>query len=114
MIMIRRARATAPVAVADVPEDVSLPVPDDTARTVAPAVTGAAPIPPVPDARGAVARRRPVNAHARAERRYAADLADGQVPSLRALMRDLGLGQPKAREVRAHLASLATADGEAS
>jgi hypothetical protein len=58
------------------------------------------------------ARRRSVNGHAKkAERKYAADLADGQVPSLRSIMSDLHLGQPKAREVRAHLAAVATANG---
>ena len=44
----------------------------------------------------------PGNAHARkAERKYAADLAEGRLPSLRAVMRDIGVGQDKAREVRA-------------
>jgi hypothetical protein len=57
------------------------------------------------------ARRQPVDHAQKAERRYAADVADGRVPSLRALVRDLGLGQPKAREVRAYLASLVTANG---
>ena len=114
--MIRRARATAPEAVADT---VSLPAPVDTAQTVAPIVPDAVPTTPAPEVGQAVARkrarRRPVNAHARkAERKYAADLADGQVPSLRAIMSDLHLGQPRAREVRQHLASLATANGTVS
>jgi len=100
----------------DVPGPVPIPVLDEAAETVA-AVTADAVPAPVPEvAAGTVARRarrRPGNAHARkAERKYAADLADGRVPSLRAVMRDLSLGQPKAREVRAHLASLATASGE--
>jgi hypothetical protein len=102
----------------DVPEAVSIPVPEAADGTVTPAVTAAVPaIPDAPEVGRTVARRarrRPVDAHARkAERRYAADLAGGHVPSLRAVMRDLGLGQPKAREVRAYLASL-SASGEAS
>jgi hypothetical protein len=85
---------------------VAQPVPDPVSTTVPEAVAGTV---------ARRARRRPVNGHARkAERKYAADLARGRLPSLRAVMRDLSLGQDKAREVRAHLASLATASGEAS
>ena len=101
----------------DVPEPVSIPALDDVAETVTPAVTDAVPTTVSEVAAETVARRarrRPVEHARRAERRYAADLADGQVPSLRALMRDLGLGQPKAREVRAHLASLAASNGQVS
>jgi hypothetical protein len=102
----------------DVPEAVSIPALDDDAGTVSPDTTDAVPT-PVPEAvAGTVARRarrRAVNAHARkAERKYAADLAEGRVPSLRAVMRDIGVGQDRAREVRAHLASLATANGQVS
>jgi hypothetical protein len=102
----------------DVAEAVPAPALDDLAETVA-AVTADAVPTPVPEAVTETvarrARRRAVNAHARkAERKYAADLADGRVPSLRAVMRDIGVGQDKARELRAHLASLATASGEAS
>jgi hypothetical protein len=100
MMMIRRAR-TAPETVADA---VSIPALDEAPRTVlavtpGPVADAAADHVPdavrdepktVPPARG---RRRPVNAHTRAERRYAAYVADGQVPSLRRLMRDLGVGQ---------------------
>ena len=115
--MIRRARPTAPQVVADVHEVVPIPALDDDARTVTPAVPEAVPTPPVPDARGAVARRarrQPGHAHTRkAERKYAAVLAEGRLPSLRSVMRDLGVGQDKAREVRTHLSSLA-ADAEAS
>ena len=102
----------------DVPEDATL---DDTAQTVAQAVPGpvADDVPSavpevgqtVPSAR---VRRRAVDPTRKAERRYAAHIADGRVPGLRMIMRDLGIGQPKAREVRAYLATLATADGEAS
>ena len=99
------------------PDGVAVPALDESAGTVA-AVTADTVLAPVPEvAAGTVARRarrRPVDHAGKAERKYAADLADGQVPSLRSVMRDLSLGQNKAREVRAHLASLATADGEAS
>jgi hypothetical protein len=102
----------------DVPEAVSIPALDDDAGTVA-AVTADAVPTPVPDAVAEAvarrARRRPVDHAQKAERKYAADLADGQVPSLRAVMRDIGVGQDKAREVRAHLATLATSsNGQAS
>ena len=61
------------------------------------------------------APRQPVNGHTKkAERRYAGHLAEGRLPSLRSVMRDLAVGQDKAREVRQHLASLSTANGEAS
>lgn len=100
----------------DVPEVVSIPALDEAARTVAAVAADAVP-PPVPEnvtepvARHA--RRRPVNGHARkAERKYAADLADGQVPSLRAVMRDIKVGQDRAREVRAHLATVAASNGQ--
>jgi hypothetical protein len=102
----------------DVPDAVSLPALDNDAGTVA-ATTADAVSGPVPEVAAETvarrARRRPVNGHARkAERKYAADLAEGRLPSLRAVMRDIGVGQDKAREVRAHLTSLATGNGEAS
>ena len=98
----------------DVPEPVSTPALDEAAGAVA-AGTPDAVRTPVPETVARRARRRPGNAHARkAERKYAADLAEGRVPSLRAVMRDIGVGQDKAREVRAHLASLATASAEVS
>jgi hypothetical protein len=102
----------------DVPDAVPIPVLDAAAGTVA-AVTADAVPTPVPEVVAETvarrARRRPVNGHARkAERKYAADLAEGRLPSLRAVMRDIGVGQDKAREVRAHLASLSTANGKAS
>jgi len=104
------------IAAEDVPEPVSIPVLDDDAETVTPTVPEAVPTPTPEVAAETVARRarrRPGNAHARkAERKYAADLAEGRLPSLRAVMRDIGVGQDKARELRAHLASLATASGE--
>lgn len=99
----------------DVPDAVPCPVLDEAAETVAPVVSEAVSIPVPETVAGTVARRgrrRPVNGHAKkAERKYAADLAEGRLPSLRAVMRDIGVGQNKAREVRAHLASLATASG---
>ena len=77
------------------------------AATVPGPLTDAVPTPPVSEVGQTVARRgrrRPGNAHARkAERKYAADLAEGKLPSLRAVMRDLGIGQPTARRVLAHL-----------
>ena len=114
--MIRRARPTAPQVVADVHEVVPIPALDNDARTVTPAVPEAVPTPPVPDARGAVARRarrRPVDHARKAERKYAGHIADGRVPSLRAVMADLHLGQDRAREIRQHLSSLAVSNGEA-
>jgi hypothetical protein len=96
----------------DVPEAVSIPALDDVAETVAQPVPDSVST-TVPEAvAGTVARRarrRPVNGYAKMpERKYAADLAEGRLPSLRAVMRDIGVGQNKAREVRAHLASLIT------
>jgi hypothetical protein len=44
----------------------------------------------------------------RAERAFADHLEAGSLPSLRAVMSVLHVGQPKARDVRAHLASLIT------
>ncbi len=99
----------------DAPEIVTIPALDHDTRTVTPAVPEAVPTPPVPDARGAVARRarrRPVDHARKAERKYAADLADGSVPPLRTLMRELHLGQDRARQVRAHLATVATSNGQ--
>ena len=91
----------------DVPEPVSIPALDEAAETVAAVTADAVPI-PVPEVVTETvarrARRRAVNTHARkAERKYAADLAEGRLPSLRAVMRDLGIGQPTARSVLAHL-----------
>jgi hypothetical protein len=112
MIMIRRAR-TAP-EVDDVPQAVSVPTLDDVAETVTATTADAVPT-PVPEAvAGTVARRarrRPLDHARKAERKYADDLAEGRLPSLRAVMRDIGVGQDKAREVRAHLVTLATANG---
>ncbi len=102
----------------DVPEVVSIPALDDDAGTVAAGPADAVPTPVPDDVAGTVARRarrRPVNGHAKkAERKYAADLAEGRLPSLRAVMRDIGVGQDKAREVRAHLAAVAMANGTVS
>ena len=115
MIMIRRAR-TVPGTVAYVPQVAPIPALDDDTRTVTPAVPEAVLTPRVPDAQGAVARRarrQPGYAHtSKAERKYAAHLAEGRLRSLRSVMRDLGVGQDKAREVRTHLSSLA-ANGDA-
>jgi hypothetical protein len=101
----------------DAPEAVSIPVLDDDAGTVAAVTADGVPAPAPEVAAGTLARRarrRPVDHARKAERRYAADVADGRVPSLRAVMRDLGVGQDKGREVLTHLASLATANGQVS
>jgi hypothetical protein len=101
----------------DVLDAVPIPALDDAAGRVAAVTADAVPTPVsevVAETVARRARRGPVDHARKAERRYAADLADGQVPSLRALMRDLSLGQPKAREVRAHLASLAASNGQVS
>lgn len=107
--------ATVPDAAAAVPGGVSIPALDDAAGTVATITADTVPTPPAPDTGETVARRarrRPVKVHTRrAERLYAGHLADGSLPSLRAVMRDVGVGQDRAREVLAHLASAASADG---
>lgn len=114
--MIRRAR-TAP-EVGDVPGAVSMPVLDDDAGTVPPAVPDGVPIPVVPEAGRAVsparARHRPGSHTRKAERKYAAELAEGGLPSLRAIMRDIGLGRTAPGRSRAHLAGLTTTSAEVS
>jgi hypothetical protein len=40
------------------------------------------------------------------EKRYAADLASGRVPGVLRIRADLRVGQPRAQEVRNHLASV--------
>jgi hypothetical protein len=58
----------------------------------------------VPEARAAL------NGHAgQAERIFAADIAAGNVPGIRRIRSALHVGQPKAEQVRAYLASLAEA-----
>jgi len=44
---------------------------------------------------------------AEAARKYAAELAAGTVPSVRRIRREMHVGQPRAREVRAYLAAIA-------
>ena len=99
----------------DVPGHVSIPVIDDDTRTVTLAVPDVVPTnPDAPEVERTVARRarrRAADHTRKAERKYASDLADGSVPPLRTLMRELHLGQDRARQVRAHLASLASAEG---
>ena len=99
----------------DVPEAVPIPVTDDAAGAVAPATSGpvaddasdAAGTPPVPEAGRTVARRhtRRHTPEQRAERAFADHLEAGSLPSLRAIMRGVGVGQDRAREVQQHLAS---------
>jgi hypothetical protein len=102
-----------PEAIAD--EAVSIPVLDDDAETLPAGTPDGVSIPAAPEAGRAVspgrARHRAADATRKAERRYARHLAEGTLPSLRSVMRDLGLGQVRAREVRAHLASMVTANG---
>jgi hypothetical protein len=44
----------------------------------------------------------------RAERHYAGLLTAGELPSVRAITRDIRVGAPRAREIRAHLATVAS------
>jgi hypothetical protein len=48
-----------------------------------------------------------------AEVHFAADLADGRVPSARRIKADLHVGQPRAAQIHDHLAALAAAPGGA-
>jgi hypothetical protein len=120
MITIRRARTaleTAAETVADVTEGVSIPALEEAAGTVAVVTADAVPTLPTSEFGQTVARRarrRAADHTRKAERKYASDLAEGTLPSLRAVMADLHLGQDKAREVRQHLATLATANGQVS
>jgi len=78
--MARRARQAAPVP-ADVPASAPVPVP-------VPALNG--------------------HGH-EAERIFAAELAAGDVPSIRAIRAEMQVGQPRAREIQAHLETLTPA-----
>jgi hypothetical protein len=118
------APATVVETVADVPGPVSVavsaPAPLGATEIVAP-VTGAPVVNAAPEgvsgvtpqqrsggrtvARKHIPRRTPEQ---RAERAFAAELAAGKLPSLRAVMSILHVGQPKVRDVVAHLASLVT------
>jgi hypothetical protein len=110
----------------DVPSCVSVtmsaPVPVATAKTVAPAagkpvldaapgdVFGAARSPRrlTEDRTVSCRRAKRHTPEQRAERAFAVELAAGKLPSLRAVMSVMHVGQPKARDVLAHLASLIT------
>jgi hypothetical protein len=100
----------------DVPGRVSIPVIDEAAGTVVPTVPDVVPTTPdAPEVERTVARRarrRAADHTRKAERKYASDLADGSVPPLRTLMRELHLGQDRARQVRAHLATVAASNGQ--
>jgi hypothetical protein len=80
------------------PESMPLPVPDDV-PDVAPAV----PLRHIP-------RRAPRRASAgkpkSPERVFAAEVARGELPSLREVMRRAGCGQPRAREILAELTEM--------
>lgn len=54
-----------------------------------------------PATRPSASRKAVTPAHA--ERRYAAELAAGELPSMRSIQRDLKVGQRKAQALRAHL-----------
>jgi hypothetical protein len=45
--------------------------------------------------------------HARAAQEYAEELAEGRLPSVRAIRDRLHVGQPRAQQIRAHLSTLA-------
>ena len=42
---------------------------------------------------------------------FAAELADGKVPSVRRVRREMHLGQPRAQQVQAYLTELASSNG---
>ncbi|HEY6309470.1 MAG TPA: hypothetical protein VIY52_01490 [Streptosporangiaceae bacterium] len=119
--MIRRARTAPEVAVETVADDVPVgaPIPMPLQSIEAVSAVTAGPVAddvPTPQVRAAgrtVARKR-TRRHTpeqRAERAFADHLEAGSLPSLRAIMRDIKVGQDKARSIQAHLASLATANG---
>ena len=108
-------------ALVAMPGTAPIPALREAAWTVAPVTSGPvadaaadgasnAVIPQAGAAGRTVARRR-AKRHTpeqRAERAFADHLEAGSLPSLRAVMSVLHVGQPKARDVRAHLASLIT------
>jgi hypothetical protein len=104
--------ADAPVAV---PRTAPIPALTEAAWTVAaatsgPVADGASDGAVTPQTRAVgrtVARRRTQRRtpEQRAERAFADHLEAGSLPSMRAIMRDMKVGAPKAREVRQHLAS---------
>ena len=49
-----------------------------------------------------------------AAEKHAAQLAEGDAPSLRQVQREMHLGQPRAREVRSYLAALAESGSDAA
>jgi hypothetical protein len=88
------ASAPVPAALAAAPEPVPAGVPAPEADAPAPAG--------VPDAAPAGERNAPEPLRQAAEL-FAAELAGGDVPSIRAIRSRLHVGQPKAREVQAYL-----------
>jgi len=59
--------------------------------------------------RGASGSGTKVAPETRAERRYAGLLAAGELPSIRAIARDIKVGAPKAKAIRAHLSAAVAA-----
>ena len=98
----RTARLSAPVAaIAPAPELVRLTAADapEPKLTSAPSATSQTRL------RGASGNRTKTTPEARAERRYADLLAAGELPSIRAIAREIKVGAPKAKAIRAHLAT---------
>lgn len=85
---------------------------DQTSRAVAAPGRASASQPQIPKPRTRRTRqsvqRRPATPE-RAEVTFAAELADGNVPSLRAVRREMHVGTDRARELREHLADVASA-----
>ena len=103
----------------DVPGPVSVPMLDEAAGTVAvtpgPVADAVVDAVPTPQARAtartvARGRTRRHSPEQRAERAFAGHLEAGSLPSLRAIMRDIKVGQDKARSIRAHLATVAASN----
>ena len=94
-------------AVADFPGAPAAPA-DAALAADPPAGMAPLPQPPGPPAPGAPANGSTApEGGARAAERYAAELTRGELPSVRRVRREMHLGQPRAREVRGYLATLA-------
>jgi hypothetical protein len=103
--------------VCQVPEPVPAPAPEGVPRTAPAGAPGSAPAP-------GRTRTRKKQVHRTAERalsavtaedaevHFAAELADGRVPSARQIKAELHVGQDRAREIRAHLSTVANAPRE--
>ena len=97
--MVRRTRVCRVPAAVTVPELV--PVPEAVPAALVPVpVPERAPVPARRVRSGAPVEREDI------EQRYAADLASGKVPGVLRIRADLRVGQPRAQEIRNHLASV--------